>query len=651
MKLDEFKELRKFLLSEYDVLLAEKLISADVAVERKDNFKKERFIVSVCGQIKAGKSTLLNALLFGKEILPSDDTPHTAKLTMMDYAETPYFEAVFYTADEWREVKNSCSGDKNFVRDCNCAVEKGVHPAEVLGQKQKINDLSLLKEYVAAVDKDGYGVYTPYVKYVQLFYPAELLRDITIVDTPGTNDPNIIRSNVTHDWVNKSHAVIYAMYANQAFDTADDDFINSHLLGISRSHLLYAVNKIDAVKSMAELDAWISEVADSEKYKGRAFFEDRSSIQKVCSLGGLFLKMEENGEQIPHTYSFDYNGLRSKGYLSDKNGMLALSELMQERIIKTKGSGLLKAEASFIEGEYKKKTRAFKDEIAKNEYELMACSKTKEELSKRIEELSINADKLKTDCARTDKELMRISVDSMKTRNMQIEKMIKDVKSNIERELGNCNSLNQIKSNIRGILSSELRMAKSKIYDVVSMTNSTLKEELEKIKNELKRTYGDLFDVFQGPCDDAFDALEKMFFELKERADSKLSVENVIKENTSWWGRLWGTRTAIADARFAVLSVLLDQSEKVIENYMKDVTVSIKGGINKISKDLGTITDNKITEVINKLKQYNNSSDTQSQIKKKIEDSIKKIENDILRIKDIQSAFGKKLQQRDYNNV
>ena len=36
--------------------------------EAKENLHANRFIVAVCGQMNSGKSTLLNALLFGEEV-------------------------------------------------------------------------------------------------------------------------------------------------------------------------------------------------------------------------------------------------------------------------------------------------------------------------------------------------------------------------------------------------------------------------------------------------------------------------------------------------------------------------------------------------------------------------------------------------------
>ena len=54
-----------------------------------DFYREDRRLnIGVVGQVKAGKSSFLNTLLFeGKEILPKASTPKTATLTKMEYSE------------------------------------------------------------------------------------------------------------------------------------------------------------------------------------------------------------------------------------------------------------------------------------------------------------------------------------------------------------------------------------------------------------------------------------------------------------------------------------------------------------------------------------------------------------------------------------
>ncbi len=62
--------------------------------------------VGIIGHVKAGKSSLLNALIFeGKEVLPKAATPMTASLTILKYAQNLSAEAQFYDEQDMEELK------------------------------------------------------------------------------------------------------------------------------------------------------------------------------------------------------------------------------------------------------------------------------------------------------------------------------------------------------------------------------------------------------------------------------------------------------------------------------------------------------------------------------------------------------------------
>ncbi|WP_187889700.1 dynamin family protein [Helicobacter pylori] len=86
--------------------------------------------VGIIGCVKAGKSSLLNALIFeGVEVLPKAATPMTASLTILKYANTLSAEVEFYSPKDIAELKNE---HERYVREFNRIVEK-----EVKKQKEK----------------------------------------------------------------------------------------------------------------------------------------------------------------------------------------------------------------------------------------------------------------------------------------------------------------------------------------------------------------------------------------------------------------------------------------------------------------------------------------------------------------------------------
>lgn len=62
--------------------------------------------IGIIGRVKAGKSSLLNALLFnGQDILPKAATPMTAALTVMEYSEKMRAEIEFFTQEDIDDIR------------------------------------------------------------------------------------------------------------------------------------------------------------------------------------------------------------------------------------------------------------------------------------------------------------------------------------------------------------------------------------------------------------------------------------------------------------------------------------------------------------------------------------------------------------------
>ncbi|WP_165487446.1 dynamin-like GTPase family protein [Helicobacter pylori] len=80
--------------------------------------------VGIIGRVKAGKSSLLNALIFeGVEVLPKAATPMTASLTILKYANTLSAEVEFYSPKDIAELKNE---HERYVREFNRIVDEKV---------------------------------------------------------------------------------------------------------------------------------------------------------------------------------------------------------------------------------------------------------------------------------------------------------------------------------------------------------------------------------------------------------------------------------------------------------------------------------------------------------------------------------------------
>ncbi|WP_229307977.1 dynamin family protein [Helicobacter pylori] len=125
-------------ISENAVITTEVLKQTLQEMRPKDRNLK----VGIIGCVKAGKSSLLNALIFeGKEVLPKAATPMTASLTVLKYAEKLSAEVELYNEKDIAELKNE---HEKYEREFNRIVEE-----EVKKQKEKQSLANRAKEGLA----------------------------------------------------------------------------------------------------------------------------------------------------------------------------------------------------------------------------------------------------------------------------------------------------------------------------------------------------------------------------------------------------------------------------------------------------------------------------------------------------------------------
>lgn len=68
-----------------------------------ENIKNPNYQIAIVGAIKAGKSTLINALI-GHELASTNVTPETATLTKFKYSEKNCLKIKFYTKNDWDKI-------------------------------------------------------------------------------------------------------------------------------------------------------------------------------------------------------------------------------------------------------------------------------------------------------------------------------------------------------------------------------------------------------------------------------------------------------------------------------------------------------------------------------------------------------------------
>ncbi|WQX86378.1 dynamin-like GTPase family protein [Helicobacter pylori] len=137
LKEQDLQEKAKPFMSDNAVIKTEELEKTLKEMQAEDRDLK----VGIIGRVKAGKSSLLNALIFeGVEVLPKAATPMTASLTILKYAQTLSAEVEFYSQKDIAELKNE---HERYEREFNRIVDE-----EVKKQKEKQSLSNRAKERV-----------------------------------------------------------------------------------------------------------------------------------------------------------------------------------------------------------------------------------------------------------------------------------------------------------------------------------------------------------------------------------------------------------------------------------------------------------------------------------------------------------------------
>lgn len=227
------------------------------AVKKLEDCEREdrKLNIGVIGRVKAGKSSFLNTLLFdGKEILPKAATPKTAALTKMEYAGENRIVVEFYSKEEWEQICFNAErdGTDDISRSSHelvmTASDNGLDVEDIL-EKQKIDKnfenydslLTFLNDYVGEN-----GSYTPVVRSVVIYMNRDEFQDVSIVDTPGLNDPVPSRTQRTKEFIKECDVVFFLSRASSFIDNNDWNLLCRQLPQEGIQRLVIVASQYDA---------------------------------------------------------------------------------------------------------------------------------------------------------------------------------------------------------------------------------------------------------------------------------------------------------------------------------------------------------------------------------------------------------------------
>ena len=218
--------------------------------------------IGIMGQVKAGKSTFLNTLLFdGRPILPEAATPKTANLTRIGYGEQHSLQVEYYSQQEWQQIEEQArqasgsDSQKVATELLGMSAEKQI---DFAAHWQKVARLENHTEVVLANDiselqgllnqfTGNDGQFTALVKSTVLTLPDDALKGFEVVDTPGMNDPVQSRSQKTRDYMANCDVVFFLSRCSQFLDDADIRLLGEQLPGKGVKRLVLVAGQYDSV--------------------------------------------------------------------------------------------------------------------------------------------------------------------------------------------------------------------------------------------------------------------------------------------------------------------------------------------------------------------------------------------------------------------
>jgi len=231
-------------------------LSTNFKIKTEDFYRENRKLnIGVVGQVKAGKSSFLNTLLFeGKEILPKASIPKTATLTKMEYSEENIIQIEYYSPDEW------CVLEDNAVVDLDDEIYTSAREIVDMVKRNGVNPHPYLEKGVERVKFDTYedlisslndyvgedGKFTPIVKAVTLYLNKEEFKGLSIVDTPGLNDPIASRTIRTKEFMEVCDVVFFLSQSGSFLDKSDWILLSSQLPQKGVKKLVLIASKYDS---------------------------------------------------------------------------------------------------------------------------------------------------------------------------------------------------------------------------------------------------------------------------------------------------------------------------------------------------------------------------------------------------------------------
>lgn len=410
--------------------------------------------IALVGAIKAGKSTLINALL-NTDLASMNEIPETASLTKFVASSNGknYVRLKFYTENEWdvlwKSVNDSGVAGNVFLEEYNsknAENEKSnyVNKAELYREFDNVVDLKAeVKAWTSSQSSRHY-----FVKEVEVgLVDSEIPKNVVYVDTPGLDDVVEYRSNITREYLSKADAVLLCVKADSLrtdeFKTAVQVFAN--VKNVEQVYILGT--QIDTANKpqenwMKQKEEWIKYLKDNAAY--RSEYIASKNIIGVSSYMYTLLNKWKDGK-INDDSDDDW----------EFRGILAKFKLIPETLGNEKIEKLFEfSKIQFLRNELKKNIIANKEKYLIENLEQRYLN-LKGEIVERMENIKNNQisiiedskksiDEINAQKEKYNLELQKLE-DEKKNKDIVIKSIKEDAKNEIDQMLNKIRNLEKLR--------------------------------------------------------------------------------------------------------------------------------------------------------------------------------------------------------------
>ncbi|MCK0095856.1 dynamin family protein [Yoonia sp. F2084L] len=340
--------------------------------------------ITMIGQIKSGKTSLVNAMVGRPDLLPADVNPWTSVVTSLhlnaplpEDAPTATFQ--FFSQGEWDhlvenggrigELSERAGADDELEKVRQQIAEMREKTKQrlgrkfelLLGQKHNYAELTdeLVQRYVCMGDDfedmeedDQQGRFADITKSADLYLEAKTIpMPLCLRDTPGVNDTFMMREQITINALRDSRICVVVLSAHQALSSMDMGLIRL-ISNVKAREVVIFVNRIDELANPADQvpeirDSILQTLADNNGPEnpqvifGSAYWANMALAEDLEDIVADSAEAMFNWAEA--SLSAETSGMDTKELVWHLSGVPELYKALSERISEGPGAEILAA--------------------------------------------------------------------------------------------------------------------------------------------------------------------------------------------------------------------------------------------------------------------------------------------------------------------